>query len=263
MAGFWRSAPAARAPPAAHCSTRSSPCSASSSAPRAAGDETEAFIRRLVSEPVGVQNARAEATALGLAQPDDYWPALVGWDDGVPTPAELDGIGRAAQRRVHGSLAVALHGHMVPPYPPGACASDVVGWMEQVVSVARATVPALAARAVAADQEVAVHELREQVARLARLCARRGSGPPVTRARQHALEDLLSESVAPAEARRFVDDLLGPLIAWDHQHHSDLLRVLEAALDHRATTSRPGAASCIATRSATGWGRRATCWATT
>ena len=157
---------------------------------------------------------------------------MVGWDDGVPTPAELDGIGRAAQRRVHGSLAVALHGHMVLLYPPGACASDVMGWMEQVVSVARATVPALGARAVAADQEVAVHELREQVARLARLCARRGSGPPVTRARQHALEDLLSESVAPAEARRFVDDLLGPLIAWDHEHHSDLIRVLEAALDH-------------------------------
>jgi len=195
-------------------------------------DETEAFIRRLVSEPVGVQSARAEAAALGLALPDAYWPAVIGWDDGVPTPAELDGIGRAAQRRVHGSLAVALHGHLVLLYPPGACGSDVMGWMEQIVSVARATVPALAARAVAADQEVAVHELREQVARLARLCARRGSGPPVTRARQHALEDLLSESVAPAEARRFVDDLLGPLIAWDHQHHSDLIRVLEAALDH-------------------------------
>jgi DNA-binding PucR family transcriptional regulator len=54
----------------------------------------------------------------------------------------------------------------------------------------------------------------------------------VTRARQHVLEDLLGGSVAPAEARRFVDDLLGTLIAWDHDHHSDLARVLEAALDH-------------------------------
>jgi len=195
-------------------------------------DETEAFIRRLVSEPVRVQSARAEAAALGLALPEVYWPAVVGWDDGVPTPAELDGIGRAAQRRVPGSLAVALHGQIVLLHPPEACASDVTGWMEQVISVARAAVPALGARAVAADREVTLHELRQQVARLARLCARGGPGPPVTRARQHALEDLLSESVDPAEARRFVDELLGALIAWDHEHHSDLIRVLEAALDH-------------------------------
>src|SRR3954471_15757576 len=67
-------------------------------------DETEAFMRRLVSEPVGVQSARAEAAALGLVLPDAYWPAVVGWDDGAPTPAELDGIGRAAQCRAGGSL---------------------------------------------------------------------------------------------------------------------------------------------------------------
>src|SRR3954447_9602494 len=73
-------------------------------------DETEAFMRRLVSEPVGVQSARDEAAALGLALPDAYWPAVLAWDDGVPTPAELDGVGRAARRRVPGSLAVALRG---------------------------------------------------------------------------------------------------------------------------------------------------------
>src|SRR5205085_1358462 len=73
-------------------------------------DKTEAFMRRLVSEPVGAQSARAEAAALGLVLPDAYWPAVVGWDDGVPTPAELDGIGRAARRRAPGSLAVALYG---------------------------------------------------------------------------------------------------------------------------------------------------------
>jgi sugar diacid utilization regulator len=195
-------------------------------------DETEAFMRRLASEPVGVESARAEAAALGLVLPDAYWPAVVGWDDGVPTPAELHGIGRAAQRRAAGSLAVAVYGHMVLLHPPGACASDVMAWLEQVVTVARTTAPALGARAVTADQEVALHELHEQVARLVRLCDRGGPAPLVTRARQHALEDLLSESVAPAEARRFVDDLLGALIAWDHDHHSDLIRVLEAALDH-------------------------------
>src|SRR3954470_20976781 len=104
-------------------------------------DETEAFMRRLVSEPVGVQSARAEAAALGLALPAAYGPAVVGWDDGAPTPAELDGIGRAAECRAAGSLAVALHGHLVLLHPPGACASDVMGWMEQLVTVARTTAP--------------------------------------------------------------------------------------------------------------------------
>src|SRR3954447_9597213 len=150
-------------------------------------DETEAFMRRLVSEPVGVQSARAEAAALGLALPDAYWPAVVGWDDIVPTPAVLDGLGRAAPGRAPGSLVVALHGHMVLLHPPGARASDVMGWIEQVVAVARTTARALGARAVAADQDVPLPELPEQVARLARLCARGGPAPPVTRARQHAL----------------------------------------------------------------------------
>jgi DNA-binding PucR family transcriptional regulator len=106
-----------------------------------------------------------------------------------------------------------------------------MGWIEQVVAVAR-TMSAVGARAVVADQEVALSDLHAHVARLARLCARAGPAPPVTRARQHALDDLLSESVAAAEAQRFVDDLLGAVIAWDHDHHSDLIRVLEAALDH-------------------------------
>src|SRR3954468_11946441 len=83
-------------------------------------DETEAFVRRLVSEPVAVQTARAEAAALGLALPDAYWPAVVGWDDIVPTPAVLDGLGRAAPGRAPGSLVVALHGHMVLLHPPEA-----------------------------------------------------------------------------------------------------------------------------------------------
>src|SRR4051794_6202510 len=195
-------------------------------------DETEAFIRRLVSEPVGAERARAEASALGLAIPDAYWPAVVGWEGGAPSPAELDGIGRMARCRAPGSLAVTVHGQLVLLHPPRARAADVMGWIEQTVAVARTTAPALGARAVAGDGEVALHDLHDQVVRLARLCAHGAAAPPVTRARQHALGDLLGESVAPAEAGRFVDDLLGTLIAWDRDHHSDLIRVLEAALDH-------------------------------
>jgi sugar diacid utilization regulator len=196
-------------------------------------DQTEAFLGRLVSEPaVGFRRARAEAAALGLALPDAYWPAVVAWDDGAPGPAELDGIGREARRLAPGSLAVTVHARMVLLHPSGAGASEVLAWVEQIIAVARTTAPSLDARAVAADREVALSDLSTQVTRLARLCAHRGAALPVTRARQHVLEGLLTDSVAPSEARRFVDDLLGAVIAWDHDHRSDLLRVLEAALDH-------------------------------
>jgi sugar diacid utilization regulator len=196
-------------------------------------DKTEAFLRRLVSDPaVSLERARAEAASLGLALPDDYWPAVVAWDGGAPTPAELDGIGRAARRRAFGGQAVTVRGQLVVLHPPGACAADVIAWVEQIVAVARTIAPSLDARAVAADHEVALSELRGEVTRLARLCAHGGTTPAVTRARQHALADLLSGSVAPAEAGRFVDDLLGPLIAWDRDHRSNLVQVLEAALDH-------------------------------
>jgi hypothetical protein len=195
-------------------------------------DQTAAFLRRLVSEPVlSVQRARAEAAATGLALSEAYWPAVVAWDGGAPSPAELDGVGRTARRLAPDSLAVSVQGRMVLLHP-GTRAADVLAWMEQVVEVARTTTPSLDARAVAADHGVALRDLREQVTRLARLCCHGGPALPVTRARQHALEGLLSGSVAPAEARRFVDDLLGALIAWDHDHRSDLVRVLEAALDH-------------------------------
>jgi sugar diacid utilization regulator len=194
-------------------------------------DQTEALLRHLVSQPVGVQRPRAQAAALGLALPDAYWPAVVAWHDGLPSPTELDGIVRAARRLVRGSAAVSVQDRLVLLHPAGAPAADVLGWVERVVALAQATAPARDVRAVAADHQVALGDLRDQVTRLARLCAHGAPAPRVTRARQHALEGLLSESVDPAEARRFVDDLLGALIAWDREHRSDLRRVLEAALD--------------------------------
>ncbi|HWT23131.1 MAG TPA: helix-turn-helix domain-containing protein, partial [Solirubrobacteraceae bacterium] len=67
--------------------------------------------------------------------------------------------------------------------------------------------------------------------RLCRLGARAGSAAPVMPAGRLALDRLLWDNLAPADARGFVEDRLGPLMAWDREHGSDLLRVLEAALD--------------------------------
>jgi DNA-binding PucR family transcriptional regulator len=72
------------------------------------------------------------------------------------------------------------------------------------------------------------------VARLLRLCSlgpRADPAHPVVSARQFALDGLLWEHLATTDAESFVEDSLGGLIAWDSAHRSDLLRVLEAALD--------------------------------
>jgi purine catabolism regulator len=53
----------------------------------------------------------------------------------------------------------------------------------------------------------------------------------VVPASEYALDHLFRQIVSTAEARSFVEHRLGALIAWDREHGSDLLRVLEAALD--------------------------------
>ena len=51
-------------------------------------------------------------------------------------------------------------------------------------------------------------------------------------ARQYGLDRLLLHGVRYHEAQAFVLDQIGALLAWDGEHHGDLLTVLEAALDY-------------------------------
>jgi hypothetical protein len=199
-------------------------------------DQTAALLRRLLSEPgMGAERARGEAAAIGLTLPDTSWAAVVAWRAGAPDPAPLDAIDREARRLAPGSLTATVGGRLVLLHPAGEPAADVAAWVERVVARARILAPCADARAVAGDEPVALGELGGHVTRLVRLCGCvMRSEPPrtVVRARRYALEGLLRDSVAPAQARVFVDDLLGALIAWDRDHRADLLRVLEAALDN-------------------------------
>jgi PucR family transcriptional regulator, purine catabolism regulatory protein len=54
---------------------------------------------------------------------------------------------------------------------------------------------------------------------------------PVLQAEQFALDRLLSQSVDRRAAGAFVDEQLGPLLAYDAEHGGDLAHVLEAGLD--------------------------------
>jgi hypothetical protein len=194
---------------------------------------TAAFARRLVSDAgIGPEQARQEGAEVGVALADAYWPAVLSWNGTRPRPGVLSSIDR--QAGLVGGLTATVEGRLIVLHPGGQSASDAMAWFEQLVARVRTLAPSSQAQAIVSDEAVPVGELSGQVAKLLGFCClRRPAHParPVISARQYALERLLWETLPTLQARAFVEDCLGPLIAWDREHGSDLLQVLEAALD--------------------------------
>jgi hypothetical protein len=181
-----------------------------------------AFLRRLVTEPSA--GARREGAELGLELAAAYWPAVLTWRNVAPA---VDVLERETVRE--GALIVGLARGVVLLHP----GAEARAWFVDVVAFARRLAPAAGAQAIAADGPVALATLSARVAELVALSrlGRVGDGPPVLDARRYALERLLAHVAGRAEARAFVGEQLGSLVAWDRSHHGDLLTVLEAALD--------------------------------
>lgn len=187
------------------------------------------FVRRLVHEPAAdVHQLRREALDAGMPLANSYWAALLAWRDAPPRPRTLDGIG------VEGALTVDLGGRWVLLQPADGDGAEPPGWFEDAVLHVRRLNPASGAQAIVARAPAALPALSATVAELESLWryGRRSDDEPLLRAEQFALERLLTTVARGREARAFVDDLVGPLIAWDADHRGDLVRVLEAALDH-------------------------------
>jgi len=197
--------------------------------------QTASFVRRLVSAPdMGTERARHEARAVGLPLADAYWPAVLTCSSAARRPDLATRIDQEARRLVPDSLTATVNGHIVLLRPAGDPASEVSAWLERLVARARALMPASRPLVIANEAPVPLDELNGRVTQLLRLSAfgpRANPAQPLMSARQFALEALLWEHVATPDARRFVEDRLGALIAWDRSHDSDLLGVLEAALD--------------------------------
>jgi DNA-binding PucR family transcriptional regulator len=188
-----------------------------------------AFVRRLVTEPeAGLPRARREAAELGLALADAYWPAVLAWRNVAPRRDVVDTIERETGE--DGALTVRRTGDVVLLHPGNAARA----WFAGVVACARRLAPAAGAQAVAADAPVELSGLSTRVTQLESLSrlGPRAEEQPVLSARQYALDRLLMHTVGREESRAFVLDQIGCLIAWDREHHGDLLTVLEAALDY-------------------------------
>jgi DNA-binding PucR family transcriptional regulator len=141
---------------------------------------------------------------------------------------------REARSLTSGGLTATLGDRIVLLHPGGDGACGAQSWFEQVVERVRAVAPTSGAHAIAAEAAVELGALSVEVGKLDHLrglAARAGKDRPVVSAREYALDRLLEQILASPEAQRFVEDRLGSLIAWDRERGSDLLRVVEAALD--------------------------------
>lgn len=187
------------------------------------------FLRRLVRDPAGsVAELRRQAADIGLKLADAYWPAVLAWRHVPPRPEAIESVARHAHA-VPGALAVGLGGRVVLLHPAG----EAPDWFERAVVHARRLSPASGAQAVLGEAPAELPELSESVAALEALwrLGPRTEDAPLLSAGQFALDRLLAGIADRRAGRAFVDAQLGPLLAWDAEHHGDLARVLEAGLD--------------------------------
>jgi sugar diacid utilization regulator len=194
-----------------------------------------AFVRRLVSDPrFGARQARLEASDLGLPLADAYWPAILTWYGVAPPAAVVERLARQALGRVEGGLTAHLDRDIALLHPRGEDGGEPQAWFAEIVAQARALAPSFRAQAIAADEAVELARVGSAIAELAglrRLGPRDEDSRAVVSSRDYALERLAWEHLDATAARRFVDQQLGRLATWDHEHRTDLLCVLEAALD--------------------------------
>jgi sugar diacid utilization regulator len=197
------------------------------------------FERRLVTESaLSTEQLRREAADIGVTVAPAYRPAVLVWRN--PASAAIAaGIESAARSRAERAVTVPLDGRMVLLYPEASSGADraapAAEWFDAVASHARRLAPSSGAQAIAGPRAVELSALASHVAALdeaARFAPRFEEARAVVPASSFALDRLLSHSVEPQAGRTYVEDCLGRLIAWDRDHRTSLLAVLEAALDY-------------------------------
>lgn len=199
--------------------------------------QRQALLRGVVSGPPrDAGEIVREADELGLVIADAYWPVLI-----VARQPRMSAAVVEHAQRVVGSLAPSGHvatvdGGLVLLHPAGNGAEDAsTDWARRAVERVRALAPATRVQAIVADASVELSRLAAAVAELTTLGTlgpRADPDQPVVHRRQYALERLLLGSVDARSARRFVQEQIGPLLSWDREHHTDLVGVVEASLDH-------------------------------
>jgi hypothetical protein len=198
---------------------------------------TGELLWRLVSDPdIGPARARHEAAGCGLVLADAYWPAVLGCRASAPRPDVAEAIDLEARANARGALSVTLERRTVLLHPSDHAGTGICPrhWFRHVAERARRLAPSGGWQVIVGERAVGLGELSASIAELDALWAlgpgSRGDQPLVT-VRHYALDLLLARIAETAEARDFVHAQIGPLMAWDRRHETNLLGVLEAGLD--------------------------------
>jgi purine catabolism regulator len=203
--------------------------------------ERQATVRmRLITDAdPDVAGLIAEGEALGIHFASAYWPSLIVWRDGEMSPATIGEATWAWHAEAPAqSFVVVYDGALALLYAdttPGALRQAAVEMaVERTLSVVCRQQPALQAHGVMGEQSVPIERLHRHVYMIRQLrpyATRAPAGAPVLPMRRFALNRLL-EGVNPARAQSFVGQCVGPLLAYDERHGSDLAATLELALQY-------------------------------
>jgi hypothetical protein len=203
--------------------------------------ERQATIRkRVVTNPgANLADLVAEGESLGVHFASAYWPSLIVWRQGDLSQATVGEATRSWQAHASPlSFLVVYDGAVALLYAeqrPGTLKqSDIEMAVASTVSVISRQRPALEAHGVMGENCVSLDRLHRYVHMIRQLrpyATEATAGPPVLPMRRFALNRLL-EGVNPARAQSFVGQCVGPLLAYDERHGSDLTATLELALEY-------------------------------
>lgn len=167
-----------------------------------------------------------------------YLPCLLSWVSGYPTDADLRSI-RAAVRRSGGGSLVTIdrRRHLLLVAEDPRAASGQQHLRDTVAEVARAVhdrrpearILAVIGQRIRAGEQLDV--VASRLSRVQRQADARGC-EPIASARHYSLACLL-ERLDAGDAATFVQEQLATLATHDREHGTDLLRIVELALDHR------------------------------
>jgi PucR C-terminal helix-turn-helix domain len=165
-------------------------------------------------------------------------PCLLSWVGGDPTEADLRSIRAAVRRSGAGRVVTIDRRRQVLLVGEGPRAGTSEQHLrETVAEVARAVhdrrpeakISAVIGQRMRAGEPLDV--VASRLSRVERQALARGC-EPVASARHYSLACLL-ERLDAGDATTFVEEQLATLAAHDREHGTDLLRVVELALDHR------------------------------
>lgn len=163
-----------------------------------------------------------------------HWPALLVWRGASPDRGVLLAIAARVKRRARPATVAMLQDAILLLHPSAGESSlpkHVLAWLNETADVACGLWPEGHAQVFVADRDSSNQDLRSAIAELQ--AASRFSPPgqalSVVRFGRLGLDRLFG-AISPHAANQFASDWLGRIVAWDREHGTNLLAVLDAEL---------------------------------